>query len=395
MGCVVFPEAIPDAVERGIVGRGFPVEVFNVLGAGDAFMAGFLRGWLRADPLERCAAYANACGALVVSRHGCAPAIPSWEELTFFLAHGSATPRLREDERLEHLHRVTTRPRRWPALAVLACDHRAQLEAVADEHRAPRERIRAFKGLVAAGARRGAAANAGAGMILDDRYGEDVLPGFAGSGWWIARPVEVPGSRPLEFEAGENVGLALRGWPGDHVAKCLVWYHPDDDSALRAAQAAKLRSLAGACAATARDLLVEVLAPRDARSDAETTARSLEQLYEAGVRPDWWKLPPLTGEEAWPRVGAVIARNDPHCRGVLLLGLEAEESVLEASFAVAARFSVCKGFAVGRSIFGAAAREWFAGRATDDEVVIDVAARYARLIGLWERARSSACAATA
>ena len=395
MGCVVFPGAIPDTVERGIVGRGFPVEVFNVLGAGDAFMAGFLRGWLRAEPLERCAAYANACGALVVSRHGCAPAIPSWEELAFFLEHGSATPRLREDERLEHLHRVTTRARRWPALVVLACDHRAQLEAIADEYGAPRERIRAFKHLVAAGARRGAATSAGAGMILDDRYGEDVLSRFAGSGWWIARPVEVPGSRPLEFEAGENVGLALRGWPGDHVAKCLVWYHPDDDTALRAAQAAKVRSLAGACAATARDLLVEVLAPRDARSDAETTARSLEQLYEAGVRPDWWKLPPLTGEEAWSRVGAVIARNDSHCRGVLLLGLEAEESVLEASFAVAARFPVCKGFAVGRSIFGAAAREWFAGRATDDDVITDVVARYARLIGLWERARSLACAATA
>jgi len=135
--------------------------------------------------------------------------------------------------------------------------------------------------------------------------------------------------------------------------------------------------------------------PATRAADAETTARSLEQLYEAGVRPDWWKLPPLTGQEAWSRVGAVIARHDPHCRGVLLLGLEAEEPVLEASFAVAARFPVCKGFAVGRSIFGAAAREWFAGRAPDDDVVTDVAARYARLISLWERARSSACAATA
>ena len=63
-------------------GPGFPVEVFNVLGAGDAFMAGFLRGWLRGRAAgRRCCAYANACGALVVSRHGCAPAMPSWTEL--------------------------------------------------------------------------------------------------------------------------------------------------------------------------------------------------------------------------------------------------------------------------------------------------------------------------
>ena len=40
MGCIVFPGAIPDRIEDGIVGRGFPIEVHNVLGAGDAFMAG-------------------------------------------------------------------------------------------------------------------------------------------------------------------------------------------------------------------------------------------------------------------------------------------------------------------------------------------------------------------
>ena len=90
MGCVVFEGAIPDDIEDGLKGPGFPVEVFNVLGAGDAFMAGFLRGWLRgASRSPHCCAYANACGALVVSRHGCAPAMPSWTELQHFLAHGS------------------------------------------------------------------------------------------------------------------------------------------------------------------------------------------------------------------------------------------------------------------------------------------------------------------
>jgi 5-dehydro-2-deoxygluconokinase len=388
MGCVVFSGPIPGAIEGGIVGPGFPVEVFNVLGAGDAFMAGFLRGWLRDEPLERCAAYANACGALVVSRHGCAPAIPSWEELAHFLAHGSATTRLREDAVLERLHRVTTRTRTWPALAVLAFDHRAQLEALADEHGVPRARIAEFKRLVAAGARQGAGIRGGAGVILDERYGADVLPAFAGSGWWVARPVEAPGSRPLEFEAGDNVALALRTWPRDHVAKCLVWHHPDDEAALRAAQAARLRALAAACHATQHELLIEVLPPRAAQVDGDTTARSLAQLYEAGVFPDWWKLPPAAAPAAWAAVAAVIARHDRHCRGVLVLGLDAEETALEASFAVAGQFPVCRGFAVGRTIFGAAARDWFAGRASDDAVVAQVAQRYARLIELWDRARS-------
>jgi 5-dehydro-2-deoxygluconokinase len=73
-----------------------------------------------------------------------------------------------------------------------------------------------------------------------------------------------------------------------------------------------------------------------------------------------------------------------------MLGLEADEATLEASFEVAAHFGICRGFAVGRSIFAAPARAWFAGDASDDEVIEEVAERYARLIDLWRRARSSA-----
>src|SRR6185503_6440302 len=105
-------------------------------------------------------------------------------------------------------------------------------------------------------------------------------------------PVEEPGSVPLEFEAGDNVGLAMRAWPAEHVAKCLVHFHPDDPAALQQRQLAKLRALEQACAATGRELLVEVI-PREREGDGpEVTARALESIYRAGVRPDWWKLPP-------------------------------------------------------------------------------------------------------
>src|SRR6185295_10792772 len=98
----------------------------------------------------------------------------------------------------------------------------------------------------------------------------------------------------------------------------------------------------------------------------DTLARALEQIYAAGVRPDWWKLPPPESAHEWMLIEAAIARHDPHCRGVLLLGLEASEAALAASFATAAPHRLCKGFAVGRSIFGEAAAAWFAGSIGDD-----------------------------
>ena len=399
MGCVAFPGKagrIPDRLDDGIVGPGFPVEVFNVLGAGDAFMAGFLRGWLKGEPLARCCEFANACGAIVVSRHGCAPAMPSWTELQHFLTHGSSERALRKDAALEHLHRVTTRLAHWPDLAVLAFDHRSQFEDIAAAAGvagdAASARIGRFKRLLADGARAGAALAAastpprGVGILVDDRYGDDVLPLFAGGDWWVGRPVERPGSRPLDFEAAD-LALAMRAWPTAHVAKCLVSHHPDDAHELREQQMARLCELQAACIGTDRELLVEVIPPREAASEADTLARAMAQIYAAGVRPDWWKLPPPDGDRGWQLVAECIERHDAHCRGVLLLGLEASEDDLARSFRAAAPHAVCKGFAVGRSIFAEPAAAWFAGRMNDEAVIASVAERYARLIELWRRAR--------
>jgi len=400
MGCVAFPAAIPERVDDGAAGPGFPVEVFNVLGAGDAFMAGLLRGWVRGEPLANALRYANACGALVVSRHGCAPAMPSWIELSHFLAHGSPTPRLREDVQLERIHRATTRTRRWPSLAVLAFDHRSQLEELARRHGAGVERIAAFKHLVADAAERGYAAARQAlgdaspvpahGVIVDGRFGAALLPRLTGHGAWIARPVEVPGSRPLAFEAGDRLWAELRSWPAEHVVKCLLSHDPDDDAALAARQLDALATLARACHVTGHELLVEVIPPSEARSDALTLARALVQVYDAGVSPDWWKLPPPGGAPAWREIAAVIGAHDPHCRGVLLLGLGAAEAELAESFRVAATQPICKGFAIGRSIFADAAAGWFAGALDDSGVVEQVATRYQRLIERWCEARAGA-----
>ena len=96
-GAVAFEGAIPDCLDDGQSGPGFPIEVFNVLGAGDGFMSGLLRGWLDGASWPTALEYANACGALAVSRHGCTPAYPSWRELQFFLKRGLKRPDLRND----------------------------------------------------------------------------------------------------------------------------------------------------------------------------------------------------------------------------------------------------------------------------------------------------------
>ena len=64
----------------------FRVEVLNVLGAGDAFASGFVFGLLQDWPYERAARMGNACGAIIVTRHGCANFMPTRDEVETFVA---------------------------------------------------------------------------------------------------------------------------------------------------------------------------------------------------------------------------------------------------------------------------------------------------------------------
>ncbi len=390
MGCTAFPGAIPDDVEEGVHGPGFPVEVYNVLGAGDAFMSGFLRGYLRELPLEDCLRFANACGAFAVSRHGCAPAVPSWTELDWFLRHGSRERELRRDRRLEHIHWATTRSRDWPQLLAFAADHRSQFEELASRTGRGAADIARFKDLALEAAATVAAGRSDAGVLLDDRYAADALARATDLGCWIGRPIEEPGAVPLRFDAARDLGTRLREWPATHCVKCLVFYHPDDPETLRSVQEERVLALFEAARGTAHELLLEVIPDRsEAPVDGGTLARTLARFYDIGVLPDWWKLPDPGSDEAWRALAAVIGERDPWCRGVLLLGLDAPEEALAASFARAAKHSVCKGFAVGRTIFGNAAEGWFRGELGDAEAIADMADRYRRLIALWERVRGS------
>jgi 5-dehydro-2-deoxygluconokinase len=386
MGCVVFPGAIPDSIEDGLKGPGFPVEVYNVLGAGDAFMSGFLRGWLRDEPIERCCAFANAGGAFAVSRLLCSAEYLTYPELQHFLAHGSPYRALRHDATLNHIHWATTRAKQPPQLMALAIDHRAQLEAIADEAHAPRERIAIFKRLAVDAAAKVAAGRPGFGMLLDGKYGREALFRAADHGFWIGRPVEEPGSRPLDFEFGGSLGAKLVEWPLSHTIKCLCFYHPDDSPEMKARQERELLRLYDAARTIGRELLVEIIASKHGPIDDATIATIVERLYALGVKPDWWKLESQASAAAWDNIAGAITANDPYCRGVVLLGLEAPEHHLAKAFAIARSCPIVKGFAVGRTIFAEPAQAWFAG-AIDDAAAIDaMAASFARLCKMWQAA---------
>ncbi len=393
LGCVVIEGVIPERIEGAFSVPSPQVEVLNVLGAGDAFLAGFLSGWLRGQDYDVCCRRGNASGALVVSRHACAPAMPTEAELDYFLDNVATLTEPARDATLNWLHHVTPKRREWGDVFIFAFDHRSQLYDMALQVGASETRLPQLKRLLVetVGRTEQRLGLSGAvGALIDDRYGEDALHTATGRGWWLGRPVEQPGTNPVIFELGSSIGSVLEHWPKEQIVKCLIYYHPDDIPDRRLAQESQVRTLCEACNESGHELLIELIPAHGLPERDDTIVRIMTRFYNLSVHPDWWKLPPQTPAQ-WARIDELIETRDPYCRGVVVLGHHAPIDQLVQVFQPASRSRSCCGFAVGRSIFHDPARAWLKDEIDDEALIEQCCANFKQLIDAWQTHREAVC----
>jgi 5-dehydro-2-deoxygluconokinase len=369
-GCMVFAGEIPDRLEEGLIAAGFDIEIYNVLGAGDAFLAGFLSGYLRGAPHELSARLANACGALAVSRLLCSSEFPTRAELDHFLRQGSRHRALREDPQLNHLHRVTTRRPGPKTLRVLA-DPTASLEA-------PAESLGRIQRLAVDAVTHVGCGQEGFGVSFEGIPGAAALWQAARSRLWVARAVHRP-------QSADDLAVQLIEWPIEVTVHCRCRYHRDDPHDVREASERSLQRVAALCRAHSRELLLEIDTGEPGARDAHAAAQALSRIYALGIRPDWWLIEPQPNLQAWEQCVQVIAGNDRYCRG-LLLGLT-DTPQPATSLRVAAAIPLVRGFVAGGSMFGGVAAAWLAGRLPDEAALAQLMERYAALVEAWSAAR--------
>lgn len=366
---------------------GLPIDVVNPVGAGDAFLGNLLAGLCRTGSGQEAFERANAAGALVATRHGCSIEMPFPSELDRFLETGDA-----RDPTLDELHHALSRPAFNKPVLALACDHREPFKVLSKKFDRNAADVRKFKALVHQAMRATASGltDARPGMLMDNLFGADVLLKLSQDAIWTGRPIEVTGSRPIGFEADPGLAAYIASWQPGQVAKVLVWSHPDDDAALTETQNRQLQRLQADCRAAGIEWMLELVPPLDMDRSDETLRRGVVQAYENGLRPDWWKLPGLASRDGWGALATAIEQADPYCRGVIVLGLNEEIPKLADTLALAGQAPICKGFAVGRSIFGNAAEAWFAGQIGDADAIEDMAARYRQCCDAYLSGRKAA-----
>ncbi len=380
-GCEVYRSSSPSPVSA----RPFKIEVLNVLGAGDAFMSGFLRGWLRQEPLETCALWGNANGALTVTRHGCSPSMASFEELQMLICRFDEEHEIFVDHRLRRLHQRTGlgTPRNGELL-VLAFDHRLQFENSCREHNVELDRITVFKNRIYDGFlkvqennRQGMPA-----LLVDPDYGKNILQRSAYADFRVGAPIEQSGVFPIQWIAGGSLYQHLLKRPASWFVKVLWQFHPGLATEARFHQLEFLRNLEHTCHELERKLMVELIPPDGFPDDADSMASSIREVYENGVYPFWWKISVPDSAAGWNSVTRVMDEYDPEV-GVILLGKNAPIEHFHDWFRIARATPHTCGFAIGRSIFWEPWEQFIRGELDQTGVSTLIASRYQEVIEIW------------
>jgi 5-dehydro-2-deoxygluconokinase len=297
-------------------------------------------------------------------------------------------------------------------LFILAFDHRGSLQrrlfGVAGEPDAAQTaRIADAKHVVfegmAVAAERGVDAEA-VGVLVDEQFGGAIPRDAKARGMKLAMPVERSGQEVFDFEYGEDFGAHIEAHDPD-LAKVLVRWNPEGDAQANAVQAERLRRLSDWLHERERKLLFELLVPAtpgqldavggDAdRFDAELrpalTARAMEELQDAGVEPDVWKLEGMEARADDERLAQVARRGGRDGVACVLLGRGASTERVDHWLRQAAPVEGFVGFAIGRSIWLDTLAAHLAGDLGREEAAERVAAAYLRFVDVYASAERDA-----
>jgi len=386
MGARAFINKNINDLDDGISGSAFPIEVFNVLGAGDGFISGLFKGWLNNKDWQTALTYANACGALAVSRHGCAPSYPSWEELNFFLNRGVKNPALRKDSELEQMHWSTNRINKWSDMKIFSCDHFYQTEMAND---LDKRKAIAFKDLCLKSVLEVSGGKPGFGLICDTHFGKSILSKAVDQNLWIGSSIEFSANESLDLdpEICENFG-GLSQLPHNYVVKFSCFCYLEDDQELRLEQEKQVTKLFKECRRNRLEFLIEIISLKENHYPDKAIIRLIQKFYDLGIYPDWWMIDSFRTNGFWQNINDLIMKKDKHIRGILVKGLDLPLNNLVSHYENAAKQHFVKGFVIENIVYGNTYNEWIAGNITDNKAIQEISNKYKMHCTAWQQAFS-------
>jgi myo-inositol catabolism protein IolC len=243
-----------------------------------------------------------------------------------------------------------------------------------------------------------------AGILVDEQFGAAILRDAAAKGYTTACPAEKSGQDEFDFEYGEDFGKHIEAF-NPTFCKVLVRYNPEGDEALNRKQSARLKRLSDYLHSESHRLFMfELLVPAEKAQLDQVTgdkkaydleirpglmAQAIEQLQDAGVEADVWKIEGLDRREDCEKIVKVEHRKGRDKVGCIILGRGEDDKKVYEWLTTAAKVPGFIGFAVGRTVFWEPLVEWRDKKITREAAVAEVARRYRGFVDVFEKARAS------
>jgi myo-inositol catabolism protein IolC len=242
-----------------------------------------------------------------------------------------------------------------------------------------------------------------AGILVDEQFGAAILRDAKRQGYITACPAEKSGQDEFDFEYGEDFAKHIEMFDPT-FCKVLVRYNPEGDRTLNQRQAARLKRLSDYLHGSKRLYMFELLVPPEKaqldrvggdkkKYDLEVRpglmVRAIQELQDAGVEPDVWKIEGLDRREDCVRVVAAARRGGRDRVGCIVLGRGEDDRKVKQWLQTAAGVPGFIGFAVGRTTFWDALVDYRAKKITRDQAVARIAANYREWVNVFEKARAA------
>jgi myo-inositol catabolism protein IolC len=238
-----------------------------------------------------------------------------------------------------------------------------------------------------------------AGILVDEQFGAAVLRDARARGYATACPAEKSGQEEFDFEYGEDFAKHIEAFQST-FCKVLVRYNPEGDQVLNMRQAARLRRLSEYLHSKSDSLFMfELLVPAEKTQldrfqgdkkayDLDLRPRlmveTIEQLQDAGVEPDVWKIEGLDSRKDCENIVAAARRGGRDKVGCIILGRGENDQKVREWLATASGVLGFIGFAVGRTSFWDSLVNWREKKITREDAVNDIVRRYREFVKIFE-----------
>ena len=240
-----------------------------------------------------------------------------------------------------------------------------------------------------------------AGILVDERFGANILHEAHRRGQLTIVPTEKSGHHEFDFDYGEQFAQHVEVFQPT-FAKVLVHYNSQGKSARNQQQNSRLKQVSDYCRQQGLYFMFELIVPPEEEQlsrvggnrqtyDVELRpalmAQAMGEIQDLGIEPDVWKIEGLDRAEDAERVAAAARRNGRERVRCVVLGRGEDQQRVRHWLETAARVPGFSGFAVGRSTFSQPLMALNEGQLTREAAIAEMARRFKYWVDVFEKAQ--------